>query len=1193
MKRILSMLLALVMVISLIPVAASAAEVTVADGIYTTSEAGTKTFAPSFSGYTPAVDGVLTVTIGENTANWNADVTYSSGLSQVTIASSSGTGTGTFTAELTAGTAYRIRLWETNGGTIVDLPVYAVFTPSGDAGEEDTTITVKGEVATDTSENLMTGTDVAVTAASQVTHSFKASADGILTVHIKSASTGWKITGEGVASREGSGEAAVEYEVYEGQTYGITLGCYADWDWATGTISYDILFYETELAVEEEEYIIADKVITAVGEHTITMEENAKVTVVTFTPAETGIYKITAADGATVANCGGGSWFINTSAEFAESVEWTCEEVAGEYESDGETYTAEGQSLMVGIKSDAANVTLTVEKTRDYVVEEIPLITYENKALDVEVPVQGEDEEDDAFADRYNAFVEEHGFVLPEGATLGSYVNVSDTVNHTAVLGTDGYYHLDSVDGEVLLLDMDYQDIVLTDKLNSEIPTMYAYVTLDDGTEVKYDIAEAIQEYEAVCDENMYYPLTADLIFFYQTYATNLGIWIFNGLETTEESNPDAWLYCCRTVTLPADENATSGTLNISDGATVQWTAPATGTVQFTVTPSTNTVPIFLPDTYMPVLEITTGSGTLAVTEGVVYEIMDAYNGGSTVVWEYVEDSEGGDEGGDETVTVLSLGDNAVSASAGLGGGSWTYTATEAGTLSASITALTLVEPDYENEGQYVDNVVPAAQVTMVVGMQMSFQINGVDALNNTVQVNAGDVVTVQLSHRSGYEFRATINLALGEPAQGGEPDGSLSNPYVIESLPYSVEMAADDDVYYVYTPAEDCTLEICVPVGNYCSGAPADQGEKVTTETSEVYTLNVTAGVAYTINPWGANAGTFSVAVKENTDVPVEPAGPGTEEDPYIITAFPSETAVPLTESNMSSGIWYQYTATAAGKFAVDFPGFVNLKVNGNEVYFLDEVSVDDVILIQVGAWYSEEGVDYTLKIYDPTVAKIGDVVYTEFSTAIYNAVSGDTITLLSDVEVADVMVVPGVTLDLNGYTLAADYIAVFNGANIVDNSEANTGLLTVDENNVIITAGNAQMPVWNGSGYVLSAIDLASLCKLDGRVEITDDQFGFAFHPLFQTTATALLSDGAEDNNVTIEVRIRWKNSLGDEYRNFVYNEAQVKTVMPTANGAFTLTVTGLSAITDISDLYVEAVVRSNTGVCITSAPIPVTLQ
>ena len=225
---------------------------------------------------------------------------------------------------------------------------------------------------------------------------------------------------------------------------------------------------------------------------------------------------------------------------------------------------------------------------------------------------------------------------------------------------------------------------------------------------------------------------------------------------------------------------------------------------------------------------------------------------------------------------------------------------------------------------------------------------------------------------------------------------------------------------------------------------------------------------------------------------------------------------------------------------------------------------------------------------------AEFNGKVYASVSEALEAArETGGIVKLIADAENGNLMIRPGITLDLNGYTLTADHIAVFNGANIVDNSADNTGLLAVDSENVIIGANNSQMPVWNGSGYVLSAIDLASLCKLDGRVEITNDQFGFAFHPLFQTTATALLSDGAEDNNVTIEVRIRWKNSLGDEYRNFVYNEDQVKTVMPTARGAFTLTVTGLSAITDISDLYVEAVVRSSTGVCITSAPIPIILQ
>jgi hypothetical protein len=72
---------------------------------------------------------------------------------------------------------------------------------------------------------------------------------------------------------------------------------------------------------------------------------------------------------------------------------------------------------------------------------------------------------------------------------------------------------------------------------------MYTEEQLEDGSYIKYSIANAILEYEAVMDANGYYPLTEDLIRFYRDYATSQGIWSFNGV-----SGESAWMYCFCTV---------------------------------------------------------------------------------------------------------------------------------------------------------------------------------------------------------------------------------------------------------------------------------------------------------------------------------------------------------------------------------------------------------------------------------------------------------------------------------------------------------------------------------------------------------------------------------------------------------------------------------------------------------------------
>ena len=215
---------------------------------------------------------------------------------------------------------------------------------------------------------------------------------------------------------------------------------------------------------------------------------------------------------------------------------------------------------------------------------------------------------------------------------------------------------------------------------------------------------------------------------------------------------------------------------------------------------------------------------------------------------------------------------------------------------------------------------------------------------------------------------------------------------------------------------------------------------------------------------------------------------------------------------------------------------------------------------------------------------ATIGDVGYETLAGALEAAQSGDSVKLLNDVIAADVVVRGGITLDLNGYNLAADYVFVVKGANIVDNSEDNTGLLKVDASRVMIGNTNSQLPVWNGEGYVFTTVTYRTRL-----VSHDNDSLKFAFLPQFKSGATALLEDGVKGNKVTIEVRVSWTTTMGQEYRNLVFNEYQVDLVVGT-NGAFLLTFSGFSQLDMASGISVEGVVISETGVSIASEAIVV---
>lgn len=379
------------------------------------------------------------------------------------------------------------------------------------------------------------------------TDTWTAENDGVLTITLNSAEgVGYRVycNGEAVGlAFDFAYEVELNYEVVAGDVYYVVVKGWNPDSWALcdATINWAYSF-DADGVVRDPYAIVMDGeeafVVSEMGDNQIPMVDTAEVTVVTFSPAEAGVYTITAGEGAAIGNCGSTSALINTDVEYGSSVEWTCEQAgywtemeipAEDFQSSGEWITIEqyisGQSLMLGIVSDSDTVTIHVEKTGDYVAPVTTDVVYQNKA---------------ALAQ----------FALPADATVGDYVNVyGDT--HTAVMGNDGYYHLDSADGDILLVDMNYI-AVLTDVLKSDRPVMYAYVTDADGNTTRYDIADAVLAYEAVCDGNGYYPLTEDLIFFYNVYAGGSGVFQF---YLDEGFNPDcAWMFACLTMSLPQEE---------------------------------------------------------------------------------------------------------------------------------------------------------------------------------------------------------------------------------------------------------------------------------------------------------------------------------------------------------------------------------------------------------------------------------------------------------------------------------------------------------------------------------------------------------------------------------------------------------------------------------------------------------------
>ncbi len=210
------------------------------------------------------------------------------------------------------------------------------------------------------------------------------------------------------------------------------------------------------------------------------------------------------------------------------------------------------QAIMIAISPNASEESITVTRKDPDASQEIPWIIYENTTTPEKFEMP-DFVDVDAFDD--------------------GYVDFEDDVIDDAVLGDDGYYHLNDKNGPVLFAN-----------LNDSIMSLYtmscygsvAAVQYDDNGVVtkKVDYTDAFYAYvEALpTDANgtitsYYYPLTADLIEMFKEVGTSNG-W-YDGDSAWVYASEDAWLYACYydedVTTMDSDSNSGNDTENDSN----------------------------------------------------------------------------------------------------------------------------------------------------------------------------------------------------------------------------------------------------------------------------------------------------------------------------------------------------------------------------------------------------------------------------------------------------------------------------------------------------------------------------------------------------------------------------------------------------------------------------------------------------
>ena len=208
-------------------------------------------------------------------------------------------------------------------------------------------------------------------------------------------------------------------------------------------------------------------------------------------------------------------------------------------------------------------------------------------------------------------------------------------------------------------------------------------------------------------------------------------------------------------------------------------------------------------------------------------------------------------------------------------------------------------------------------------------------------------------------------------------------------------------------------------------------------------------------------------------------------------------------------------------------------------------------------------------------------DHAYDNVAEALAAAEAGQTVLVLTDHTADNVLVTPGVTLDLNGRTLTATFAVGFDSAHIID--RGGTGRLVIGEKHVVLDEENAMIPVYDGEGYIFTEAGFAI------RQDTTHTGDGIKINAVASPVnmdVVELLKDGAADNNIQVMILLRWDTDNGTGHQKFLFTDTVVSQVYSSNDGEswsgyskmFSMVVTGFE---DIENLTARVQIVSGTNV------------
>ena len=246
---------------------------------------------------------------------------------------------------------------------------------------------------------------------------------------------------------------------------------------------------------------------------TVKLDTTVVTTLFVLTPDKVGKYTVTAPAGVKVEDWNAPSYPNNLTTNATNTVTINC--------------TAVGQSFLVGITAAESvdkvdvNVTYTAVAQKD----EVAWTVYKNTAT-----------------------ISKFETVL----TGFEYVDVEDKVVDKAVLGKDGFYHLNSVNGPILYVDLD--DELMSLYAAADLGQLVEYVKENGEVVARYNYSEAVKEYYEAANKDGMYPLTTDLVTILQRAGAYKEWYGANGALGFTEA--DAWMFACYYVPGSEDKDA-------------------------------------------------------------------------------------------------------------------------------------------------------------------------------------------------------------------------------------------------------------------------------------------------------------------------------------------------------------------------------------------------------------------------------------------------------------------------------------------------------------------------------------------------------------------------------------------------------------------------------------------------------------